>query len=207
MSGERQRAAGGRALMSRAGVLLSVLLVAVAFVLGIVVAPGGPGGLPLSAYRDANVVTLVPDGWKDLNLVGAYGTSLVGWVDPGDATATETVQADRHAAASPQARIASLAATLHRRSGYSQAYLGTVALAGGRSLWSLWYRQNQISYAVFAFDACTPTIAMTVTLSAADSSGLDNEALAIPQGAEPVCDGAAFSKVDRADPAIPLHLP
>jgi hypothetical protein len=91
--------------------------------------------------------------------------------------------------------------------GYAQSYLGQVTFAGGRRVWLLQYSLGGTYTAVFEFNACTPAIAVTVTLDATSASKLGDEENALPEGAEPVCNGAAFTSPDRADLAIPLHLP
>jgi hypothetical protein len=193
--------------MSRRGAALSAVLVVAALALGIIVAPGGPDGLALAPYSSSDIVALVPVGWQSEPLVAPYGTTELGWIDPGNSLASELIAATRAASPSPIARARKLAARLRRRPGYTQSYLGVVHLAGDRSLWSLWYAAGGVRYAIFEFDACAPTIAMTVTLTASSQPALNAEAVAIPQGVEPVCDGTDFSTVDRADPSIPLRLP
>jgi hypothetical protein len=58
-----------------------------------------------------------------------------------------------------------------------------------------------------AFDGCGRSIALTVTISATTGAHLDQLLLALPQGANAICTGPAFSGRDRADVAIPLALP
>ena len=82
-----------------------------------------------------------------------------------------------------------------------------VSWPGGRSAWEVLYTDRDVHTALFEFDACSPAIAMTVTLNASSSSRLFDMEHTLPQGAEPVCDGTAFTSPDRADVAIPLHLP
>ena len=77
----------------------------------------------------------------------------------------------------------------------------------GRVVWLLQYSLGGTYTAVFEFDACTPAIAVTVTLDAPSSKALLSEENSLPEGAEPVCDGPAFTSPDRADLAIPLHFP
>jgi hypothetical protein len=196
-----------KALMSRRGVALTGVLVLAALVVGIIVAPSGVGGFALERYADANLSVLVPVGWNDEDLAGPYGTALGGWVDPGDVNSTETVQATRPAAGSPEQRATALAQQLRHRSGYLQSYLGPVAFAGGRPAWELEYAIDGHASAVFEFDACPVTTQVSVTLTASGAGVPADEQLDLPQGAEPICNGPAFTSPDRADLAIPLRLP
>ncbi|HUB76655.1 MAG TPA: hypothetical protein VL977_06345 [Solirubrobacteraceae bacterium] len=184
-----------------------VLLVALGFLVGFLVAPRGPGGTPLATYHDDDLWALVPAGWEDEGLVAPYGTARVGWVDGSDPHESETVQATLPASASPQARASARAAQLHGLSGYAQAYLGPLNLPGGRATWLLQYSLSGTYTAVFEFDACTPAIAMTITVDAPTPTLLSRLDDDLAEGAEPVCDGPAFSAGDGADVALPLTLP
>jgi hypothetical protein len=198
---------GAVTLRSPRGLALTVGLVLVALIVGLIIAPGGPSGLLVSQYADANIAALVPVGWQNEHLAGPFGTALDEWVDPGNSSKYEIVQASRPANGSPQARARALAGRLRHRDGYVQSYLGTVSFAGGRPAWELEYSLDGHNYAVFEFDACPVATAVTVTLRASSSGVPDNEQLTLPEGAEPVCDGPAFTSPDRADLAIPLRLP
>lgn len=180
-------------------------MVVIAFIVGVLVAPGGAGGL--ATYRDGNLVALAPAGWKDESLVAPYGTALDGWVDGSNPKDSETVQGTLPARLSPQARAGARAGALRHLKGYAQSYLGPLALPGGRQVWELQYALGGTDTAVFEFDACSPAIAMTVTLDASSPGRLKTEDDALPEGAEPVCDGPAFTSPDRADLALPLSLP
>lgn len=191
---------------SRRGIATIVLL-AVAFIVGFIVAPGGPGGLALTSYHDQNLWALVPVGWKNEGLVAPFGTAKAGWVDTADPQDSETIQATLPAARAPQARASARADALRSVRGYEQGYLGQLTLAGGRQVWLLQYSLSGTDTAVFEFDACAPAIAMTVTVDASSAAALSREDDALAEGAEPVCDGPDFSDRDRADLALPLTLP
>lgn len=182
-----------------------VALVVIAFIVGVLVAPGGASGL--ATYRDENLVALAPGGWKDEVTVAPYGTALAGWLDVSNPKDSETVQATLPARLSAQARAAARARALSRLKGYRQSYLGPLSLPGGRQVWELQYALAGTDTAVFEFNACSPAIAMTVTLDASSPGRLKTEDDSLPQGAEPVCDGPAFTSPDRADLALPLSLP
>jgi len=175
----------------------------IALVVGIVIAPGGPGGLVLRSYNDGNLWALAPAGWKKEALVTPYGSALASFVDEGKAADSETVRASDPAGPSPRARAVARAHQL----GHVAYLLDTVAFGGGRLAWLLQYMLGGSYSAIVEFNACTPAIAMTVTLTASSESALARELDELPEGAEPVCDGPAFSALDRADLAIPLHLP
>ncbi len=202
-----EQAAPRARIMGRGGVALTAVLVAGALVIGLVVAPGGAGGLALRSDSSSNLSLLVPVGWRSEDLVAPYGTALSGWFDTSDTHASETVRATLPAALTPRQRAQDLAARLHGRSAYVESYLGSVTLAGGRPAYVLEYTLDGYPMAVFEFDACHPAIAVTVTLSASSPGKLSAEQLALAQGAEPICDGPAFTSPDRADLAVPLTLP
>jgi len=189
------------------GAAVAILAVIVAFVLGFLIAPRGHGGLVVQNDRDQNLWALVPTGWKDEGLVAPYGTALARWFALTDPRASETVLATRPSHAAPRLRASARVAQLRPVRGYLQTYFGPVAFAGGRVVWLLQYSLGGTYSAVFEFDACTPAIAVTVTLDAPSSGALLSEENSLPEGAEPVCDGPAFTSPDRADLAIPLHFP
>jgi len=186
---------------------LALGLVLVAFIVGFVVAPRGPGGFLLSSYHDSNLWAVVPVGWKDEGLVAPFGTAKAAWFDTTNPQDSETIEAKVPAGLSPQRRADARAAQLHALKGYVQGYLGPVTLAGDRTVWLLQYSLSGTDTAVFEFNACTPAIAMTVTADASSGGTLAKEDDAFAAGAEPVCDGPDFSSADRADLALPLTLP
>jgi hypothetical protein len=186
---------------------LTLALVVLALIIGIVIAPGG-GGLALASYADQNLSVLVPHGWRTENLAAPYGTALVGWVDAGNLHTTEVVQATlSRSDSTPPQRAQARARELRHSATFLEAYLGPVQFYGGRPAWELEYFLHGYPTAVFEFNSCSSTIAMTVTLSASSVGTLDNEQLTMAEDAEPKCDGPAFTSPDRADLAIPLRLP
>jgi len=198
-------AAERRLARTGAAVLFAV---AAAFFAGYLVAPRGHGGLVLETDRGGNLWALVPTGWMDANRVAPYGTELDSWFDPGDPVSSETVLARRPATATPAQRATTRAGELHALDGYVQSYLGPVTFPGGRRVYLLQYALGGVYTGVFEFDACTaPAVAVTVTIDAATQGKLSSEENSLPEGAEPVCDGSAFTSPDRAHLAIPLHFP
>jgi hypothetical protein len=189
------------------GAAIAILAVIVAFLVGFLIAPRGHGGLVVENDRDQNIWALVPTGWKSEDLAAPYGTALDGWLAVTNTRASETVLATRPARTPPPLRARTRAAQLRPLHGYHQTYLGPVAFAGGRVVWLLQYSLSGTFTAVFEFDACTPAIAVTVTLDAPSLPSLLSEENSLPEGAEPVCDGPAFTSPDRSDLAIPLHFP
>ena len=160
-------------------------------------------------FRGSNLAALVPAGYQDLNLTAPHGTALVGWADPGTSQDAETVRATLPASASPQARLLALAATLRNTPGVAISYRGPVDIAfpGGLLVPELEYTTHLGPTAVFAFDSCSHTIAVTVTISDTSRTTLDSLSAVLPQAANALCHGPAFSNQDRADAAIPLSLP
>lgn len=202
----RRRAQLRRRLTRRTATAL--LVVIGAFFLGLLVAPGGRGGLVLETDRGENLWAIVPTGWKDAGIVAAYGTVLDTWSDPADPRSSETILAKAPSSVTPQARASLRASQLRPIRGYVQGYLGPVTFAGGRVVSVLQYELSGTYTAVFEFDACSsPTVAVTVTVDAPSAGKLSSEVNALPEGAEPVCNGQAFTSPDRGDLAIPLHLP
>jgi hypothetical protein len=191
--------------MNRRWLALTGVLVVGALFLGMIVAPGH--GLALASYADENLSALVPNGWHDEQLVAPYGTAVLAWVDSGNPHASEEVQATASSHLTPEARARALALSLRHTAGYVQSYLGPVEFFGGRPAWELEYYIGHYPHATFEFDACSPAIAMTVTVSASGLIALNKEQLTLAQDAEPKCDGPAFTSPDRADLAIPLRLP
>ena len=160
-------------------------------------------------FRGSNLAALVPTGYQDLNLTAPHGTALIGWADPNEPQDSETVQAVLPASASPQARLLALAATLRNRPGVALSYRGPVNILfpGGLVVPELEYTTHLGPTAVFAFDACSHTVAVTVTISNTSRPGLDTLSAVLPQSANALCHGPTFSNQDRADAAIPLALP
>ena len=189
------------------GLLVCLVAVAVAVFVTRAVVDAGNSGLRYVPYRSADLAALVPSGYRDLLLTGPHGTAIAGWGDPANALDIETVQATRPAVATPHVRTLRLATSLANKPGAARGYLGTVMFPGGQLAWELEYTLDHGTYAVFAFDACNQSIAMTVTISSSSERALGDLSLVLPENAKPICDGPAFSNRDRADPAVPLSLP
>jgi hypothetical protein len=189
------------------GLLVCLVAVAAAVLVTRTLVDAANAGLRYVPYRSADLAALVPSGYHDLLLTGPHGTAITGWGDPASAANGETIRATRPAVGTPHARILRLAATLGNKPGVARGYLGTVTFPGGQLAWELEYTFDHGTYAVFAFDACSQTIAMTVTISSSSERRLGDLSLVLPESAAPICDGPAFSNRDRADPAVPLSLP
>jgi hypothetical protein len=188
------------------GLIVCLVAVAAAVFVTRTVVDAANGGLRYVPYRSADLAALVPSGYHDLLLTGPHGTAIVGWGDPANTINMETVRATRPAVGTPHARTLRLAATLGNTPGVARGYLGTVMFPGGQLAWELEYTFDHDTYAVFAFDACNQTIAMTITISSSSRRRLSDLSLVLPENAKPICDGPAFSNRDRADPAVPLSL-
>jgi DNA-directed RNA polymerase subunit RPC12/RpoP len=189
------------------GLLVCLVAVAIAVFVTRTVVDAANDGLRYVSYRSADLAALVPSGYRDLLLTGPHGTAIAGWVDPANAVDAETVQATQPAVRSPHVRTLRLATTLSNTPGVARGYLGTVMFPGGQPAWELEYTLDHDTYAVFAFDACNQSIALTVTISSSSERTLGDLSLVLPENAKPICDGPAFSNRDRADPAVPLALP
>ncbi|MGD0198558.1 MAG: hypothetical protein ABSC56_11730 [Solirubrobacteraceae bacterium] len=176
--------------------------VLIGLVVGFLLAPSHRGGD--DTYRGQDLWALVPSGWKQEPLLAPYGTALDGWFDLNNPADSLAVRATAPAGAAPQARAFARAHGLGKA---TRSWVYHVQWPGGRSAWEVLYKEASVFTALFEFDACSPAIAMTVTIDASSQSSLANEEDTLPQGAEPVCDGAAFSSPDRADVAVPLTLP
>ena len=185
--------------------MLSGLAVVLALVIGVIVAPGGPGGFTLKHFTDSNLSLLVPVGWQDENLAAPFGTAVSGWSDPGGSHSSEIVQAQRPAGLAPQARAQLLVRHLHLAP--KSYFLGTVAFPGRGPVWALEYSRLGHGYAIFEFNACPTLTAVTVTLTVSGSSVPADYQQTLAPAAEPICDGPAFTSPDRADLAIPLRPP
>jgi len=158
-------------------------------------------------YYSGDVTALVPAGYHDVFLAAPHGTALVEFqsaAHPGD---SETVQATVPAAGTPALRLAALVHRLRNTPGSALGYHGLTVLPGGRTVPAVYYTQSGYDWAVFDFDACNHTIAITVTLSATTRSLLAQLSEVLPQSANAICDKPAFTAQDRADTAIPLALP
>jgi hypothetical protein len=194
-------------ILGWSGALVCLILVAAAVVVTreIVIARGHY----FASFRGSNLAALVPTGYENLNLPAPHGTALAGWADPGEPQDAETVQATIPAGASPQARLLALAAKLRNTPGVAVSYRGPVNIVfpGGLVVPELEYTTHLGPTAVFTFDACTHTIAVTVTISDTSTPSLDGLSAVLPQAANALCSGPAFSNQDRADVAIPLTLP
>jgi hypothetical protein len=176
--------------------------IAVGVMIGLIFASSGGGGL--ATYRSQDLWALVPAGWKDMNRVASYGTALASWVNLDDPADSVTVRATAPAGPSPERRAFARARALGST---TKSFVYQVSWPGGRNAWEVLYTANRVHTALFEFNACSPAIAMTVTLDASSSSSLFDMEHTLPQGAEPVCDGTSFTSPDRADIAVPLHLP
>ncbi len=190
------------------GALVCLVLVAAAVVVTREVVIARPHHY-FAFFRGSNLAALVPAGFQDLNLSAPHGTALVGWADPAEPQDAETVQATLPAGASPHARMLALAAKLRNSPGVAVGYRGPVDIVfpGGLVVPELEYTTHLGPTAVFSFDACAHTIAVTVTISSTSRRTLDLLSGVLPQAANALCHGPAFSNQDRADAAIPLTLP
>jgi RNA polymerase subunit RPABC4/transcription elongation factor Spt4 len=186
-------------------VCLVAVAAAVALTREIVLSRGG--AVRFTSYRDANLSALVPWGYHDLNLASPHGSALAGWANPSDTDDNETVRATLGTNASPISRVAAQASALRNVRGAAVGFRGTIVLPGGLSVPVVEWTRYGNSHAMVAFVGCNRTIALTVMISATSRSRLDQLLQALPQGANAICTGPAFSGRDRADVAIPLALP
>jgi hypothetical protein len=195
-------------ILGRWGALVCLILVAAAVVVTRQIVIARPHHY-FAFFRGSNLAALVPTGYEDLNLPAPHGTALIGWADPNQPQDSETVKAVLPASASPQSRLLALAATLRDTPGVALSYRGpvNVIFPGGLVVPELEYTTHLGPTAVFTFDACTHTVAVTVTISDTSRPGLDSLSAVLPQAANALCNGPAFSNQDRADVAIPLTLP
>lgn len=189
------------------GAIVCLVLVAAAAIVTreIVLAQGG--AVRYTSYRDGDLAALVPWGYHDLNLAAPHGTALAGWADPTDSANSEIVRATVPTGGTPQARVAAQASALRNVPGAAVGFRGTIVFPGGLVVPVVEWTRYGNSHAMVAFDACGRSIAVTVTISATTGPHLDQLLLALPQGANAICTGPAFSGRDRADVAIPLALP
>jgi len=162
-----------------------------------------------SYYRSSNLAVLVPQGYKDQFLTAPHGTAIAGFASPAHTRDSVTVKAALPAKGTPAGRLQALARRLRNTPGVALSFLGvtSVVFPGGLRVPSLYFTYNGAAHAVFTFDACRHTIAVTVTLTAVKRRLLADLSAVVPQSANAVCDGPDFSVRDRADTAIPLALP
>jgi hypothetical protein len=191
----------------QAAALVCLIAVAIAVFATRAIVDAANDGQRYVYYRSSELVALVPAGYHNLLLSAPHGTAIAGWADPAHPVDAETVQATLPAARTPHERALALSATLRNEVGVARGYLGTVVFPGGLTAWELEYTLLKNVYAVFDFNACHNTIAVTVSLSSTSETTLDALSLVLPQSARPICEGSDFSNVDRADPAVPLSLP
>jgi hypothetical protein len=86
----------------------------------------------------------------------------------------------------------------------ARGYHSSVTLPGDNLQWSDYYTLAGAFYAVFFSDVCRGKVGLTVTLSSASATRLQQYALTLPWTTEPHCDGPAFSGRDRSDSSLPL---
>ena len=189
------------------GALVCLILVAAAVLVTRAITQRSHSSVSYAAYRSADLAALVPAGYKDLFLSGPHGTALVGWRDPANVSNTETVRATRPATGTPNSRTAALAGRLRSDPGVALGYHGRVVFPGGQIASELEYTNGpHLDAAVFAFDACNRTIAVTVTITTTRQTLLNELQEVIPQSANAICDGPDFSGRDPSNPSIPLSL-
>jgi RNA polymerase subunit RPABC4/transcription elongation factor Spt4 len=195
-------------ILSRWGALLCLVLVAAAVVVTREIVIERPHHY-FAFFRGSNLAALVPAGYQDLHLTAPHGTAIAGWADPAQPQDSETVQATIPATASPTARLRALAAKLANTPGVSVSYRGPVDVVfpGGLVVPELEYTTHLGPTAVFAFEACAHTVAVTVTISSTSRTRLDGLSGVLPQSANALCHGPAFSNQNRADVATPLSVP
>ncbi len=189
------------------GALVCIVAVAAAVFITRQIVEAHPSPASYTAYRGDSITALVPDGYQNLYLTAPHGTALAGFASGSQPLDTERVQATLPVRGTPSSRLAALAARLRNTRGAALGYRSGVLLPGGLRIPSLYYTYGGADYAVFAFDACNHTIAMTVTISTTTRSLLDEFSQVLPQSANAICDGPDFTPQDRADTSIPLALP
>jgi hypothetical protein len=189
------------------GLLAGLVAVAVAVLLTRIVVDASNSGLRYVPYRSSDLAALLPSGYTDQLLAGPHGTAVAGFVNPSQATDSELIQANEPRGGTPHQRAVAMSAKLRDTPGVALGSLYSVEFPGDSpgSAWELLYRLEGADYAVFEFDACAGTVGVTVTLSAASLSLLNDFELVLPQSAAPICDGPDFSNRDRADSSVPLR--
>lgn len=191
------------------GAIICVVAVVAAVLITRALTQHSHTNLSYGAYRSADLAALVPGGYTDRFLSGPHGTALAGWDDPSNPLDTVTVQATRPSSGSPSSRTAALAAHLRKTTGVALGYRGRVVFPGGQVASELEYTTTAPAQdaAVFAFDACGHTIAMTVTITTTRQTLLSELEEVLPQAADAICDGPDFSGHDPANTSVPLSLP
>jgi RNA polymerase subunit RPABC4/transcription elongation factor Spt4 len=189
------------------GLLICLVAVAIAVLVTRAVVNAANDQLRYVPYRSSDLAALVPVGYSDLLASGPHGTAVASFQSSSDSVDTETVRATMPAVGTPHSRTVALSTKLSHEVGVAQGYLGPVVFPGGQTAYALEYTFDNGSYAVFAFDACNHKIAVTLTLANSRESVLGDLSKVVPQSANPICDGPAFSNRSRADTAIPLSLP
>jgi hypothetical protein len=189
------------------GALVLLVAVAVAVLVTRQIVESHPAPASYYSYRSDSLTTLVPAGYQNLYVSAPHGTALAGFESGGNAGDTETVQATYPTRISAQSRLAALARKLHGTPGVALGYHLLVQLPGGQRIPVIYYTQDGLDYAVFAFNDCGGKVAITMTLSTTMKGKLDALSEVLPQSASAICDGPAFTLQDRADTSIPLALP
>jgi hypothetical protein len=191
------------------GALVCLVAVAAAVIVTRQVVESHDSPASYDYYRSSNIAVLVPQGYRDLFLAAPHGTAIAGFASSAHTRDTETVKAALPARGTPASRLAALARRLRDTPGVALSFLGvtSVVFPGGLRVPSLYFTYNGAANAVFTFDACRHTIAVTISLTAAKRRLLSDLSAVVPQSANAICDGPDFSAQDRADTAIPLALP
>jgi RNA polymerase subunit RPABC4/transcription elongation factor Spt4 len=186
---------------------LVVCLVAVAITVAVTwaVIRASNGGLRYGSYRSNDLTVMVPTGWSDQLLSAPHGTAIASFASSSTSADSETVSASEPVGASPNTRAHRLAAKLSGTPGVALGQIFAVVLPGGEPASELLYTEPHVDYAVIEYDACDGRIGVALTLSASRLSLLDELEEALPQAAEPICDGPDFSDRDRADTSVPLR--
>jgi RNA polymerase subunit RPABC4/transcription elongation factor Spt4 len=196
-----------RPILNWRGLLVCLAAVAVAVLVTRIIVDASNSGLRYVLYRSSDLSALEPTGYNDELLAGPHGTAIAGFVNPSQTADSELIQATKPVGGTPHSRAQALAVKLRNTPGVAMGLLYSVALPGEGpgSAWELLYKLEGADYAVFEFDACSQTVGVAVTLSAANISLLDELELVLPQAAQPICDGPDFSNRDRADTSVPLR--
>jgi RNA polymerase subunit RPABC4/transcription elongation factor Spt4 len=188
------------------GLLVCLAAVAAAVLVTRAVVTSGGGPQAFDAYTSVNLSAFFPSAWQNQLLSAPHGTAVVAYANPSHPVDGEKISATVSAPGTPRSRILALTARLRVEPGVLVGYTGPERLRfpGGQAVWTVLYNIDKINYEVFAFEACSGTIGVTVTLSDASYSELQSLATVLPPSAEPFCDGPAFSDRDRADTSVPL---
>jgi hypothetical protein len=189
------------------GALVCLVAVAAAVLITRQIVEAHPSPASYTYYRGDNITALVPNGYQNLYLTSPHGTALAEFASGSQPLNAERVRATLPAHGTPSSRLAALAARLRNTRGAAIGYHSGVLLPGGLRIPSLYYTYAGVNYAVFAFDACNHTIAVTVTISTTTRGLLGEFSKVLPQSANVICDGPDFTPQDRADTSIPLALP